>query len=54
MYINQPASRHMSAKLTDVLQLISSNYCIMKNYTIPVKLKLLEDFHIDGLWSVDK
>lgn len=43
-HISQPASRHMSANLTDVLQLISSNYCILKNYTLPIKLKLLDEF----------
>lgn len=36
----------MSAKVTDVLQLISSNYCIMKNYTLPIKLKLPEDLYV--------
>lgn len=44
----------MSAKLTDVLQLISSNYCTMKNDILPVTLKLPGGLYVDGLWSVDK
>lgn len=52
MYISQPGRRQMTrnnvrltpVNLTDVLQLRSSNYCIMKNYTVPVKLDLQRIF----------